>query len=136
MKIFLDTNVLIASFVSNGLCHELLEHCVLNRHLYTSEFVLDEFKEKLEIKFKVSSDVAADAVDLIREQAEITDEATLDGVISRDPDDDHILAAATKAECELIITGDKDLLVFLQYEGIPIITRREFFDAEISEYQN
>ena len=136
MKIFLDTNVLIASFLSNGLCHELLEYCVLNHHLYTSEFVLGEFREKLEIKFKVSSDAASNAVDLIREQAEIADEATLDGAISRDPDDDHILAAAIGAECELIITGDNDLLVLLQYEGISIVTPREFFDVEMADYQN
>lgn len=136
MKIFLDTNVLIASFLSNGLCHELFEYCVLNHQIYTSEFVLGEFKEKLEVKFKVPSDAAGNAVDLIRQQAEIADEGILETSISRDPDYYHILAAAAHSECDLIVTGDKDLLVLIQFEGIPIVAPREFFDYEISDYQN
>ena len=134
MKIFLDTNVLIAAFLSNGLCHELFEYCVLNHQLYTSEFVLGEFREKLVLKFKVFSQTSDEAIALVREQAEIAVEGSLGRAVSRDPDDDHILAAAFEAGCEMIITGDKDLLVLLQYQNIPIITPREFFDAEIADY--
>ncbi len=72
MKIFLDTNVLIAAFLSNGLCHELFEYCVINHNLFTSEFVLDEFREKLEGKFKVARETSEEAIALIREQAEVT----------------------------------------------------------------
>lgn len=33
MKIVLDTNVLIAALIARGVCHELLEHCVLRHTL-------------------------------------------------------------------------------------------------------
>lgn len=134
MKIFLDTNVLIAAFLSNGLCHELFEYCVINHNLFTSEFVLDEFREKFEGKFKVARETSEEAIALIREQAEVTVEGSLTEPVSSDPDDDHILAAAFEARCDVIITGDKDLLVLLQYQDISIVTPREFFDAEIADY--
>ena len=47
MKIVLDTNVLIAALIARGVCHELLEHCVLRHTLFTSDFILNETHEKL-----------------------------------------------------------------------------------------
>ena len=52
MKIVFDTNVLIASLISHGSCFELLEHCVRNHTIYTSDYIINEFTEKLETKFK------------------------------------------------------------------------------------
>jgi predicted nucleic acid-binding protein len=49
--------------------------------------------------------------------------------VSRDPDDDHVLAAAVVGEADCIVTGDKDLLVLDPYEGIRIVTPREFLDV-------
>ena len=44
---------------------------------------------------------------------------------SRDPDDDAALALAVAARPDLIITGDKDLLVLGAYAGIPIVSATE-----------
>jgi predicted nucleic acid-binding protein len=48
----------------------------------------------------------------------------------RDKDDLRILGLAKVEEPDYIITGDKDLLVLKQFEGIPIITPREFWEIE------
>ncbi len=40
----------------------------------------------------------------------------------RDADDDAILATAVAARADLLVTGDKDLLVLGSYNGIPIVT--------------
>lgn len=130
MRVFFDTNVLIASFISNGLCHELLEYCVLKHDVVVSKFVLAELQEKLNEKFKVSTSSADRSIQLLREQAEVISEASLDEPVSRDPDDDRVLAAARLGRCEVLITGDKDLLVLGQFEGIPILSPRQFFDSE------
>ena len=50
---------------------------------------------------------------------------TLTG-ISRDPKDDFILECAVLAQASLILSGDKDLLSLQTYEGIRIISSREF----------
>ena len=46
--------------------------------------------------------------------------------ICRDPNDDMVLECAVKAGADLIVTGDKDLLAVGNYEGIRILTPREF----------
>lgn len=45
--------------------------------------------------------------------------------ITRDPDDDHVLAAALGAEAQLIVSGDRDLLDLKTFRSIPILATRE-----------
>lgn len=133
MKIVLDTNVLIASLISRGLCHELLEHCFINHTIVTSEFILAEVEEKLTVKFKYSDEIVSEAVALFRAGMEVIEPGELYTQICRDPDDDNILATGVKGDCAFIVTGDKDLLVLKQFGNIRILSPREFFDIETSE---
>ncbi|WP_036258251.1 putative toxin-antitoxin system toxin component, PIN family [Methylocapsa aurea] len=48
------------------------------------------------------------------------------GAVCRDPDDDHVLAAALAAKADTIVTGDKDLLALGQYRTVRILTARVF----------
>jgi predicted nucleic acid-binding protein len=45
--------------------------------------------------------------------------------IVRDPDHDHVLAAALAARSDLIVTGDEDLLTLNAYQDIPIVNATE-----------
>jgi predicted nucleic acid-binding protein len=42
--------------------------------------------------------------------------------VSRDPDDDHVLACALAAQADLIVSGDRDLLTLREYQGMPILS--------------
>lgn len=42
--------------------------------------------------------------------------------VCRDPDDDAVLTCALAAQVELIVSGDNDLLVLEQFQGIRIVT--------------
>lgn len=44
----------------------------------------------------------------------------------RDPKDNKILEVAVEGKADVIVTGDKDLLVLHPFRGIPIIGPAEF----------
>lgn len=126
MRIVLDTNVLIAAFIARGVCHELFEYCTRRHTLVTSDFVLDEFTQKLVEKFKCAPEVTKEATTLLRSRMEVVTPARLDTPVCRDEDDDNILAIAVTGNCDLIITGDKDLLVLKQFGEVQIISPGDF----------
>ena len=133
MRIVLDTNVLIAAFIARGVCHQLFEHCISHHELVISEFILNELREKLILKFKYTSEVADEALKLLRSHVEIVSPIPLDKPVCRDADDDNILAAAATGNCECIITGDKDLLVLKQFQGIDVLSPSDFQGYERTE---
>jgi len=42
--------------------------------------------------------------------------------ISRDADDDQVLACALAAKADLIVSGDRDLLDLNEHQGVRIVT--------------
>jgi putative PIN family toxin of toxin-antitoxin system len=46
--------------------------------------------------------------------------------ISRDPNDDPILECAVKADAQILISGDKDLLSLNSYLGVRILSARQY----------
>jgi putative PIN family toxin of toxin-antitoxin system len=130
VRILLDTNVLIAAFVSRGVCSALLEHCVDTHDLVTSMDLLDEYHDKLIRKFRLSPETAAGRVALLRSTVQIVTPEPLPSPVCRDPDDDLVLASAVAGECHCIITGDNDLLVLNEYAGIAIVSPAGFAEYE------
>lgn len=49
-------------------------------------------------------------------------------VVPLDPKDDAIVATAVKARAEYLVSGDRHLLALGEYEGIRIVTPRQFLD--------
>lgn len=133
MKIVLDTNVLIAAFVSRGYCHELLESCVRQHILITSDFILNEFREKLAGKFKYDSAHINEACELLLTRMTVVLPSKLETQVCRDPDDDNVIGTALTGKCDCIIIGDKDLLVLKQYQGINIFSPNDFRMLEAAE---
>ncbi|HEX6040908.1 putative toxin-antitoxin system toxin component, PIN family [Longimicrobium sp.] len=126
MRILLDTNVLVAAFVSRGVCSVLLEHCSEAHHLVTSDGLLEEYREKLSGKFRMSAEAADERIAFLRSIIQLVPTEPLPAPVCRDPDDDLVLATAVAGECGCIITGDNDLLVLKQYAGIDIIAPGDF----------
>ncbi len=130
MRILLDTNVPIAAFISRGACNDLLEHCVRHHTLLSPDFLLDEHEEKLTGKLGFSNHDAREVPGLLRGRVELVNPKRLAKPVCRDPDDDHVPAAAHAGKCDCIVTGDQDLLVLRRFRDIPILTPGEFWRAE------
>ena len=130
MKIVLDTNVLIAAFITHGTCNELLEHCAVNHEVILSAFILDELKDKLVHKFGFTAHEADNAVQLLTSRCALVTPLALTEPICRDFDDDKIIGTAFAGNCECIVTGDKDLLDLRRVKGIRMISPSDFWTME------
>ena len=130
MRVVLDTNVLIAAFIARGVCSDLLEHCVRRHELVASEFILNEFREKLRGKFKFTPEEAEAAVALLLTRMLIVEPTGLNAPVCRDKDDDNIIAVAISGDCDCVITGDNDLLVLQRFSGIDIVSPKDFLEYE------
>jgi putative PIN family toxin of toxin-antitoxin system len=130
VRLVLDTNVLISAFISRGHCHDLLERAVRVHQLFTSDFILEEFQSKLLSKFRINAELVSAAVDLQRSRMSVVPIKRLEGPVSRDADDDWVLATAVAAGADCLVTGDADLLDLEEYEGIPILNPSAFWAFE------
>ncbi len=132
MRLVLDTNVLIAAFITRGICTDLFEHCARHHILVTSGFILNELHEQLTGKFKFAPEEASEVIKLLSSRMLVVEPADLSAPVCRDPDDDEIIATAVAGNCDCVITGDKDLLVVQRFGGIEILSPREFLGYEAS----
>lgn len=130
MRIVLDTNVLIAAFISRGVCAELLEHCIRQHQIVASGWILREYRGILREKFHYPASEVREAVAHLRTRLETVTPTKLPERVCRDPDDDPVLGTALAGGCQCIVTGDEDLLTLGQWEGIDIIRPSDFWRYE------
>jgi uncharacterized protein len=128
VRVVFDTNVLVAAFLSEGVCHKLLSRARKKEYdLVLSVDIVAEFEGVLLRKFSLSRSELSDVRSLL---AEVVKEMH-QGIepikpVSRDPDDDNILACASAAGADYLVTGDEDLLVIERYGGAQILSPRDF----------
>jgi uncharacterized protein len=130
VKLLLDSNVLVAALVARGACADLLEHCVREHEVVTSQPLLDELHDVLTRKFKQRESDARSAVRLFRETFTLVVPEPLEPPVCRDRDDDVVLATALAAACDAIITGDRDLLVLDPFRDIRVLAPSAFWKWE------
>ena len=131
MKIFLDTNVIISAFITHGHAIELLEYCMINHKIYTSEFIIEEVKKNLKTKFEYSDEEIGEVINFVKSNfIHVGKHKKLKEIISRDVDDDNVLAVAIFEKVDCIVTGDKDLLIIKNYKNINILSPRNFWSFE------
>lgn len=128
MTAVFDTNVFIAALISEGICSKLLHRArVREFSLVSCPFIMKELRRILSKKFKLSPEETALAIEPISEAIEMILEHNIKvSNICRDIDDDNVLACALAAQADYLVTGDADLLVIKSYQGIKIITPRDF----------
>ncbi len=136
MKVLFDTNVLASSFTSLGLCHEIYERTLLTASMVSCDSLLDELRGTLIQKMKVEPALADEIIAELRNEFELVEPKPLSKRVCRDADDDLVLATAREAKADVIVTGDKDLLVLKKFQSIRILSPRQFIemlDASMKE---
>lgn len=128
MNVVLDSNVLIAAFATQGICHSLFELCLKDHALVLSEPLLAEVERPLRDRIRVPAGTLKDVLSLLRKSGKIANPGALpERIKCRDLDDLHVLALACNHHARVIVTGDKDLLELKSVLDVPILTPRQFY---------
>jgi putative PIN family toxin of toxin-antitoxin system len=128
MRLVLDTNVLVSAFLWEGTPGRLIELAAEKEiELFTSRILLDELaatlaKKKLAKPVRATGLSAEQMLRNYRRLATLVRPRQLGQQVSRDADDDAVLACALAAHADLIVSGDDDLLSLKSFQGIPIVT--------------
>lgn len=134
MKVVLDTNIWVSAIIWGGLPDQILLLREQNKlTIAMSQQLLDELectfnKRKLAPKLQALNLAVPIVMNLIRESVIFYPIEELNVPELRDVDDNIILATAIAGEVDVIITGDQDLLVLVEYQGIAIRTAKDFLD--------
>ena len=128
MRAVFDTNVLVAAFVAEGTCSKLLMRGRKKQfHLIVCPVILQEFNRVLIKKFSATRNEARSSLRIVSEAVQcVVHPSQSVQSVCRDPDDDVILACALEAKAHYLVTGDADLLELKIFEGIRIVTPRDF----------
>lgn len=127
MRIVADTNVVVSALLWGGPPRAVLTAAREQRiSLYTSAPLIAELenvlsRDKLARRFTTIGKTPTDALDRYLALVRIVTPAMLEAAVSRDPDDDQVLATAIAANAELIVSGDRDLLDLGRFRNIPIV---------------
>ena len=126
-RLVVDTNVFVSAILWKGVPGRLITMAgERDIRLFSSSVLLGELAQTL-AKPKLARAVAATGLFIpeilasVRHLVTFVRVAPLAGPVSRDPDDDRVLACAVAARADLIVSGDADLLVLGSYGGMPIV---------------
>jgi putative PIN family toxin of toxin-antitoxin system len=128
-RVTVDTNVLISALLFQGLPGRFLALALASRfQLITSPVLLDELDEKLRFKFLWSPAKTTQIRNELEILCDVVSTINHLAVIAEDPDDDRVLECAIAGMADCIVSGDRHLLKLGSYDGIPIVTVRDFMD--------
>ena len=127
MKVFLDTNVLIAAFAARGLCADVFRLAATDHELLIGAPVLVEVRRILETKLHMPAPARNEVLRVLRRfvQAPAAEAPIALGI--NDPDDEWVVACAIAASANVFVTGDKALLGLRRVQGLPIVSPRQFW---------
>jgi putative PIN family toxin of toxin-antitoxin system len=128
MRIFLDTNVVVAAVSTRGLCADVMRETLARHDLLASEDLYDEIRRILQDKLGVPAEIVNEVVALLRESAHPSEPAWTINLPIKDRVDRGLVSAAVEGRADLFVTGDREILGLKRYGKMEMVSPREFWE--------
>ncbi|MFQ5780657.1 MAG: putative toxin-antitoxin system toxin component, PIN family [Nitrospiria bacterium] len=127
MRVVFDTNIFISAFVfPGGNAEEAYLYAVRGTiELFSSVSILTETANTLRDKFEWSEEKVLQLVQSISKTATVVKTQPHLHILNDEPDN-RIVECALVADADLIITGDRHLLLLKHYKNISVIALSDF----------
>jgi len=130
LRVFPDTNVLASAFGTRGLCADVLRLILREHELVTGEVVLEELRGVSRRKFGVPAKAVTEIESFLRGYQVQRKPHELPGLKLGDRNDLMVIGSALKAEAEILVTGDREMLELDEKpEALQIVSPREFWNV-------
>lgn len=127
LRIVLDTNVIISALVFGGNPELVLDMCISGAvDMVVCQELHSELRRKVTSKFPLYSAHLELLENRLQRDGLMVQLGWQTMQVCRDLDDDIFIEMAVAGGCSYIVSGDKDLLVLNEYQGIKIIKPAEF----------
>lgn len=130
MKLVFDTNIFISAFV---IPNSKAEQAILkvlegSDSLIISKDIINEILSVLSAKFHRDSEAISHTALYLSDIAQIVNPVGKINVLKDHPDN-RILECALQGKVDAIVTGDKETLKLKEFEGIRIISLKEYLEG-------
>lgn len=130
-RVVLDTNVLVSALGFNGKPNQVLTLALEKRiQAVTSPVLLVELQEVINKKFPAIEPKLSLIIKRITKRFTIVQPNKALHIL-KDEDDNRVLEASIEGKCDVIITGDKELLELAHFQDIEIITPEKFLQTKL-----
>ena len=131
MRVVFDTNIYISALAIPGSQAEQALSRILDGPdtLLISKAILDELLSILAGKFSRDPESLSQVAVIVTEMAEVVKPQDRVKVLKDDPDN-RVLECAEAGHADAIVTGDKEMLRLKQYQGIRLISLRDYLARE------
>ena len=133
MKVVLDTNVVVSSFIAPASAPAKVLELVSEDQfeILVSEAILEEYASvlkypRIQVRHRRSDVEVADIIAGLRTLATIVEPTRRLAVVKEDAEDNKFVECAVEGGAEFIVSGDKHLLALREYEGIQILSPAAF----------
>ena len=136
IRAVLDTNVLVSGMVTTGGAPGQILDAWIAGHfiLVTSPYLVEELLHVLSyphiaMRLRLEEEELETILASLLSQAEVIPDPRHLRNVTRDPKDDAVVACASTGRVDYLVSGDQDLLILHEYEGIPVVTPRQFVET-------
>jgi putative PIN family toxin of toxin-antitoxin system len=131
VRVVFDTNIFVSALVIPGSQAEKALFRILDGHdtLLLSKPILDELLATLARKFSRDPEALSHVAVLLTEMSEMVKPKRTLEVFKDDPDN-RILECAESGQADAIVTGDKEMLLLKEHQGIPLMSLRDYLARE------
>ncbi len=130
MRVVFDTNIFISAFaIPQGQAEKAVLKIIEGDHvLFISRPILDEILSVLASKFHRDREAISHTAIYISSLATLVSPAKKIHILQDEPDN-RIIECALCGKANAVVTGDKAMLKLKEYEGIRIMSLREYLET-------
>ena len=136
----LDTNTIVSGMLApQGIPKRLLDSAWAGQFtLCASTIILNEVfttlsRDRITRKYRLSETDLQRLRDLLEHETISTPVTVEVHGVANHPEDDLVLATAVSAQADYLVTGDSQLQKLAAYQGVTIVSPREFLDVLVRE---